>query len=82
MSSIIKRFNYFVKSVRIRIFSGPYFSRIPAEWGEMRSISLYSVRIRENTDQKNSEYVHFSCSEFSFFIFSLKYGHLRFNSLL
>ena len=26
------------------------------------SISLYSVRMRENTDQNNSEYGHFSCS--------------------
>ena len=25
------------------------------------SISQYSVRMRENTDQKNSEYGHFSC---------------------
>ena len=36
------------KSVRIRSCSGPYFP--------------YSVRMRENTDQKNSEYVHFPCS--------------------
>ena len=28
------------------------FSRIRAEYGEMRSISPYSVRMRENTDQK------------------------------
>ena len=25
--------------------------------------SPYSVRMRENTDQKNSEYAHFSCSD-------------------
>ena len=37
-----------VKSVRIRSFSGPYF---PA------------FGIRENTDQKNPEYGHFSRSE-------------------
>ena len=36
-----------LKSVRIRIFSGPY-----------------SVRIRENADQKNSEYWHFLSSEY------------------
>ena len=36
-----------VKSVGIR-----------TEYGEIRSISPYSVRIRENTDQKNSEYGH------------------------
>ena len=34
------------------------FSRIRTEYGEMRSISLYSVRIRENTEQKNSKYGH------------------------
>ena len=31
------------------------------EWRDT-SISPYSVRIRENADQKNSEYGHFSCS--------------------
>ena len=36
------------------------FSCLRTEYGEMRSISPYSVRIRENTDQKNSEYGHFS----------------------
>ena len=35
------------------------FSRIRTEYGETRSISPYSVRMRENTDQKNSEYEHF-----------------------
>ena len=37
------------------------FSRIWSEYGER--ISLYSVRMRENTDQKNSEYGDFSRSE-------------------
>ena len=36
--------------------------RILTEYGEIRSISPYSVRMRENTDQKNSEYGHFSRS--------------------
>ena len=36
------------------------FSRIRTEYGETRSIPPYSVRIRENTNQKNSEYGHFS----------------------
>ena len=31
------------------------FSRIRTEYGEMRSISPYSVRMRENADQNNSE---------------------------
>ena len=43
------------------------FSRIQAEYGEMRNISPYSVQMRENTNQKNSEYGHFSCSVFFFF---------------
>ena len=40
------------------------FSRIQTEYGEIRSISPYSVRVRENTDQKNSEYGHFSRSAY------------------
>ena len=39
------------------------FSRVRTEYGEILRISSYSVRIREKTDQKNSEYVHFSRSE-------------------
>ena len=39
------------------------FSSIRSKYGEIRSISPYSVRMRENTDQKNSEYGHFSRSE-------------------
>ena len=35
------------------------FPRIRTEYGEIRSISPYSVRMWENTDQKNSEYGHF-----------------------
>ena len=41
------------------------FSRIPTEHGEIRSISLYSVPIRENADQNNSEYEHFLRSAIS-----------------
>ena len=37
----------------VRIF------RIWIEYGEIRSISLYSVRMREKTDQNNSEYGDF-----------------------
>ena len=36
------------------------FSRIWTEHGEVLRIALYSVRIRENGDQKNSEYRHFT----------------------
>ena len=35
------------------------FPRIRNEYGEIRNISPYSVQMRENTDQKNSEYGHF-----------------------
>ena len=45
---------------------GPYseffwfiFSRIWTSYREIRSISPYSVRMRENTNQKKSEYGHF-----------------------
>ena len=34
------------------------FSRIRTEYGETRIIFPYSVRIRENADQNNSEYGH------------------------
>ena len=39
------------------------FSRIRTEYGEILRISPYSVRMRENTDQNNSEYGHFLHSE-------------------
>ena len=40
----------------------PAFSRSRIEYGEIRSISPYSVRMWENADQNNSEYGHFSRS--------------------
>ena len=45
-----------VKSVRIRGFSGPFFPAF--------ELNTDSVRMRENKDQKNSEYVLFSRSYF------------------
>ena len=39
-----------VKSVQIRSFFWSVFSRIQTEYREIRSISLYSVRMRENTE--------------------------------
>ena len=39
------------------------FPHIGTKDRDMRSISLHSVQRRENTDQKNSEYRHFSCSD-------------------
>ena len=35
------------------------FSRIRTEYGKIIRVSPYSVRMRENTDQSNSEYGHF-----------------------
>ena len=40
----------------VRGFIWSVFSRIPTEYGEMRNISLYSVRMRENMDQKKTKY--------------------------
>ena len=51
-----------VKSVQIRSFFCSAFSRIRTEYEEIRSKSPYSVRMRENTNQKNSVFGHFSCS--------------------
>ena len=42
----------------------PAFSRIRTEYWEIRSISPYSVRMRENADQNNSDYGHFSSSDY------------------
>ena len=44
------------------------FSRIRTEYGEIRSISPYSIRMRENTDQNDSKYRHFLCSGNMIFI--------------
>ena len=38
------------------------FSRIQTEYGEILHISSYSARMWKKTDQKNSEYGHFSHS--------------------
>ena len=40
------------KSVQLWRFFWSMFSRIWTKYGEIRSISPYSVRMRENTDQK------------------------------
>ena len=42
-----------LKSVQKRSFFWSVFSRIWAEYGDLRSKSLYSVRIRENRTIKN-----------------------------
>ena len=61
---------------------GPYselflsaFSRIQTEYGEIWSISPYSVKMRENSDQNNSEYGHFLRSDRDSLTLTLsKYG--------
>ena len=45
-------FHRYVKSVQILSFLWSVFSRIGTEYGEIRSISPYSIRMRKNTDQK------------------------------
>ena len=49
-----------VKSVGIRSFFWSVFSCILTEYGEMGTISKYSVEMQENVDKTNSEYWHFS----------------------
>ena len=43
-------------------FFWPVFYHIRTEYGEIRIIFPYSIQMRENTDQKNYEYGHFSRS--------------------
>ena len=38
------------------------FSHMRTEYGEILCISSYAVRMRENADENNSEYEHFSRS--------------------
>ena len=50
-----------MKSARIRKFSGPY---IRTKYRDLLCKSeIYSVQMRENPDQKNTEYGHFLRSE-------------------
>ena len=48
---------------KVSIF-GVILVRIGTEHGEMLRISPYSIRIRENVDQKNAEYGNFLRSAF------------------
>ena len=45
------------------VFYGHELSRIWTEYGDLRSKYPYSVQMQENTDQKNSVFEHFSCSD-------------------
>ena len=53
------------------------FSRIQTEYEEIRSISPYSVQMRENKDQNNSEHGYFSHSDGSNYPFWLKSQNLN-----
>ena len=44
------------------VFFWSVFSRTRTKYKELMHISPYSIRMRKNTDQKNSEYGHFSRS--------------------
>ena len=44
---------HFVKSVRIRIYSGPHFRALRLNT-ERYGVSPYSIRLRENADQNDS----------------------------
>ena len=59
---------HYAKIAQIRSFIWSLFSHIWTAYGEIRSISPYSVRIRENTDQKKLRfcyYCFFVCFSFS-----------------
>ena len=62
--TLLRTFKFDIQGLTLREKS-PYselswsaFSRIRTECGEILSISYYSVRMRENADQNNSEYGH------------------------
>ena len=46
-----------VKIVQIRSFFWFVFSRIRTEYGEILRISLYSIQMRQNTDQQKLRYL-------------------------
>ena len=58
------------------------FSRIRSEYREILRIFPYSVRMRENANQNNSEYGHFSRSERLVYLTQIgEYGTLLFHYL-
>ena len=61
--------NITVQNVSVfRVILVHIFSRIQTEYEEIRSISPYSVQMRENANQNNSEYRHFSRNVYFFFV--------------
>ena len=81
MASVHKIFNvcliilHCVKSIQMWSFFWSVFSRIRTEYGDLRSKSPYSVRIREVRTRKNSVFGRFSRSDHSWgnFPFFLSY---------
>ena len=64
----MNRFDFLIYSLRencpyLELFWSA-FSRIRTEYGKIRSISPYSVRVRENAELNNPEYGHFLRSDF------------------
>ena len=49
-----------VKSIPFPSYSGPHFPAFALNTKDMKYLTPYSLRMRENTDQNNSEYGHFS----------------------
>ena len=49
------------------------FLHIRTEYGYIRSISLYSVQMLENKEQKNSGYGHFSRSDTQNVVFVINF---------
>ena len=58
------------------VFSWSIFSRVSTKYREILCISPYSLQMRENTDQKNTEYGHFSSGVFSGFFTVLTNEHV------
>ena len=61
MISVMRKTNSLREKCPYSEFFWSVFCRIRTEYGEIRSIYLYSVWMGKNKDQKNSEYGHFSC---------------------
>ena len=55
--------SHYVKSVRIRSYPGPHFPAFGLNIEKNLRVSPYSNRMREITDQSNSEYGHFLRSD-------------------
>ena len=72
----IVRVFHCLKNVQIRTFFWSVFSRIRTVYREIRSICPYSVRMRENTDQKKLRiWTLFTECSFWTFIHVSRYSH-------